>query len=128
MSGANYFLGFITIAFYLAIAILLVRKFIRTRDAGFLWLGVATLIWPRVSGLLDRRELALLGRRMNGQSVGFPFSMVDHGEISFGSLLTFLQLLQYFIGAALLLVAVMYLYRDRTNRNAQLSSPIAPNG
>ena len=128
MSAANYFLGFITIAFYLTIAFLIVRKFIRTRDAGLLWLGVATLIWPRVSGLLESRELTLMRHSFDGQSVGFPFSLVGHGDISIGGLFTFLQLLQYFVGAALLLVAVMYLYKERTNRSAQLSSPIAPNG
>jgi hypothetical protein len=128
LTEATYFLGFLTIGFNLAIAFILVRKFIRTRDAGFLWLGVATLIWPRISGLLESRELTSLRSIGSGQSVGFPFSLVGRGEISVGGLFTFLKLLQLFVGAALLLVAVMYLYKAKADRNAQLSSLIAPNG
>ena len=36
----------------LALAIVLVRKYLRTCDMGFVWLGVAGVIWPLVSGLL----------------------------------------------------------------------------
>jgi hypothetical protein len=36
----------------LALALVLVRKYIRTRDVGFVWLGLAGVIWPLVSGLL----------------------------------------------------------------------------
>src|SRR5260370_18895100 len=43
----------------LALAIVLVRKYVRTRDIGFVWLGAAGVIWPLVSGLLVSRLLIL---------------------------------------------------------------------
>jgi hypothetical protein len=34
---------------YLAIAVILVRRYLRTRDIGFIWLGAAVLVWPIIS-------------------------------------------------------------------------------
>jgi hypothetical protein len=44
--GAGYTL-------FLAIVILLVRTYWRTREVGFIWLGAAALAWPLLARLLE---------------------------------------------------------------------------
>jgi hypothetical protein len=101
---------------YLAIAVVLVRKYLRTRDVGFVWLGVAVVIWPLVTGLLEVGERSLIDRLVHGHSVGFyPFSLVERGQMSAGFLMTSLRLAQQVIGVCLLLVAVLYLYKAKSN-------------
>lgn len=101
---------------YLALAVVLVRKYLRTRDVGFVWLGVAVVIWPLVSGLLEVGERSLIDRLVHGHSVGFyPFSLVERGQMSAGFLMTSLRLAQQVIGVCLLLVAVLYLYKAKSN-------------
>jgi len=107
----------LTIVLYLAIAVVLVRKYLRTRDVGFVWLGIAVFIWPLVSGLLEYGERLLIDRLVRGHPVGFyPFTLVEHGQMSAGVLINSLNLTQRLIGACLLLVAALYL--SRTNAAA----------
>jgi hypothetical protein len=49
---------------YLAIATVLVRRYLRTRDVGFVWLGMAVIVWPLLSSLLG------YGQRLFIQRVG----------------------------------------------------------
>jgi len=101
---------------HLAIAVVLVRKYLRTRDVGLVWLGVAVVIWPLVSRLLEHGESVLIDRLVKGQSVGyFPFSLVERGQITIGGLFTSLNLLQQLVGIGLLLVAALYLYKTKDN-------------
>lgn len=68
----------VAIALQRAIVIALVRKYLRTRDAGFIWLGVAVVLWPRVSGLLDHGKHNLFVHISRGQLAGFyPFSLIE---------------------------------------------------
>ena len=74
----------IFVAAQLALAIALTRKYIRTRDAGFIWLGAAILLWPLVSNYAFR---GFIGRLANRQPIGFyPFSLVEHGPLTVGEL------------------------------------------
>ena len=104
----------VAIALQLAIVIALVRKYLRTHDAGFIWLGAAVILRPWVSGLLDHGKHTLLDRISQGQLDGFyPFSLIQRGQITVGSLFTSLSLLQNLIGGGLLLVAVLYLHKTK---------------
>jgi hypothetical protein len=76
----------------LAIAAVLVRKYLRTRDIGLMWLGVAVVLWPPLSVLL---QLGLV-RAIGG-----------------GDIIMYLNQSQRVIGAGLLLVAVLYLSRKK---------------
>jgi|GraSoiStandDraft_29_1057270.scaffolds.fasta_scaffold2856596_1 hypothetical protein len=108
---------------HLAIAVVLVRKYLRTRDVGLVWLGVAVVIWPLVSRLLEHGESVLIDRLVKGQSVGyFPFSLVERGQITIGGLFTSLNLLQQLVGIGLLLVAALYLYKTKDNSNLQAAA------
>jgi hypothetical protein len=111
-------LSALALVLHLAIAVVLVRKYLRTSDIGFVWLGVAVVIWPLVSRLLEHGELVLIDRLVKGQPVGyFPFSLVERGQMSIGGLMTSLNSLQQVFGVGLLLVAVVYLYKTKSNSN-----------
>lgn len=109
-------LEIVTFVFYLALTAGLVHKYIRTRDLGFVWLGVAAIIWPLSSGLLiqaiERRVL------FRGPAVKlYPFTFFEHGQMSVGSLIESLYLLQHLIEIGLVLVAVLYLCRARQDNS-----------
>ena len=103
-----------------AIAIILVRKYLRTRDVGLVWLGVAVVIWPLVSRLLELGESSLIDRVAHHQLVGFyPFSLVEHGQMTLGVLVASLSMFQQLIGICLLLVAVLYLSKTKNTTGLQ---------
>jgi hypothetical protein len=102
------------IALQLAVVVALVYKYLRTRDAGFIWLGVAVIVWPSVSGLLNYEKHTLFNNILQGHLPGFyPFSLIQNGQISIGNLFTSLSLLQSLIGGGLLLVAVLSLHKTK---------------
>lgn len=99
---------------HFAIAVILVRKYMRTHDAGFIWLGVAVVVWPLVTRLLTRLQSFYIDRLIKHQFVGFyPFSLVESGKTSLGSLVASVQLVEQLVGVCLLLIAVTYLYKGR---------------
>jgi hypothetical protein len=101
---------------HLAIAVILVRKFIQTRDIGFIWLGGAVVIWPLLSRLLDAGQHVLIQRILSHQwTAVYPFTLVERGQMTLGSLVASLALCQQLIGVCLLLIAVLYLSKTRTS-------------
>ena len=119
MIMTTYVLIALVVILHLAIAVVLVRKYVRTRDVGFIWLGIALVLWPVVSSLLDRGQSVLLARLVNHRPIGFyPFSLVERGEMTIGAFFTVLATAQRLVGAVLLLVAVAYLCRARLDRPA----------
>jgi hypothetical protein len=101
---------------HLTIAVILVRKYIRTRDIAFIWLGVAVVIWPLVSRLLEAGERILVSRTLNHQWDGFyPFTLLKNGRTTVGSLIMSLSLIDQLVGVCLLLIAVFYLSKTTTN-------------
>jgi hypothetical protein len=96
---------------HLAIAVILIREYVRTRDVGFVWLGMAVVIWPLLTRLLER---TFISRVVSHQSVGFyPFSLVERGEMTLGNLVASFQLVEQLVGVGLLLIAVVYLSKGR---------------
>jgi hypothetical protein len=109
---------FLVLEFALAVA--LIRKYVRTRDAGFIWLGMAVVIWPLVARYGGR---VLVDRLVNKQPIGFyPFTLVEQGQTSVGSFVYSLGLLEQLIGVGLLLVAVLYLCKTQGNPNRQATA------
>jgi hypothetical protein len=101
---------------HLAIAIILVRRFLLTREVGFLWLGGAVVIWPLISSVLEAGKRVLVDRIVRHEWVSFyPFTLVERGQISLGEVMTSLALLQQLIGVCLLLVAVFYLSKIKNS-------------
>jgi hypothetical protein len=114
-------LALATLLLHFAIAIILVRKYLRTRDVGFIWLGVAVVIWPLVSNVLQAGTRVLVDHILKHEWVAFyPFTLVERGEVTVGVLVSWLAILQQLVGVCLLLVAVFYL--SRTTKNSVSST------
>ena len=106
--------GLTTIALYLAVAVLLIRKHRRTGDAGLLWLGLPLVLLPLLSLPLALWLQAGVDRLIQGEHVNrFPFTLVEQGRLTLGSLLTGLNVLQHVVWGVLSLAAVLALRRDR---------------
>lgn len=104
----------ITILLYVVVLVILLCKYVRTRDAGFLWLGVAVVIWPTAVALLRSPERNLLSRLVTGQQVNwYPASLVEQGRMTIGTFVSGLRLTEELIGAIILLVAVSCLGRSQ---------------
>jgi len=105
---------------YLALALVLAAKYMRTRDAGFIWLGVAVVLWPLAAYWLDRGEGVLLNRVVHGEPVGmYPFSLVSSGRMTVGEFIRLTGSVQQLIGVALLLVAILFLSRAKHRPDLQ---------
>jgi hypothetical protein len=98
----------------IAIAAILVRQYLRTRDIGWIWLGVAVVIWPVVSRLLATGEKVFIDRIARHEPVFHPSTLVAHGQITMGQLLESFVIFHQLMGACLLLVAVLYLSRAKS--------------
>ena len=88
----------------LVVAALLVRAYRRTHNSGFIWLGVAVLVWPLASRLLW---------------AGLGLFVVDAGGIgpfqSRVAMQPLFTLSQQVCGLVLLVVAVLSLGRNHAN-------------
>jgi hypothetical protein len=103
------------LALHIAIAAILVRRYLRTRDVGLVWLGAAVVVWPLVSRLLEAGERVSIDRAIHKQAVIYPFTRIVSGQITTGSLVLSLAVFQQLIGVCLLLVAVLYLSRAKAH-------------
>jgi hypothetical protein len=83
------------------VAIVLVRKYVRSRDPGLIWLVLAVVAWPLLFRALEH---PIVARLVKGHQAG---------QATLGSLVLAIALLQQFIGVCLLLVAALYLYKSR---------------
>ena len=116
MSAITFVSVVLTIVSQLAIIVVLVRTFLRTRDIGFVWLGAAAVVWPFVSSLLDAGGRFLVDDHARGHLTGlFPFSLVERGQMTLGDLVMSVTYFKILIGVVLLLVAVLHLSKTKNN-------------
>jgi hypothetical protein len=101
-----YIFVVIACVLYIATATLLVRKYLRTHDIGFVWLGAAVLVWPLLARLLEYGQQVLIDRLIVRVGAGPLYSI--------GRLVATLKLSQQIVGLALLFVAVFYLGKTQT--------------
>ena len=115
-----YILGSLVILLFdIIVALVLARSYASTRDAGFLWLGAAVIVWPFVSGWLQVGQQYLVNRVNHHPAVLFTF-LRGHAEFTINDLLDVLNtltVLRSVVGAGLMLVAVVYLGRSRSARS-----------
>ena len=113
------------VVLYLAIIAVLVHKYRRTRDQGFLWLGVPLVIWPLLSVPLGDWLRFAMDRLSSGERVGiFPFTLVEQGQMLLGSLVTLLASVQQLVWSGLMLAAILMLHKPKSGETAlRPSSP-----
>ena len=99
----------------LAIAVILVRRYLQTRDIGFIWLGAAVVAWPLICRLFRTAEQISINRALHHQSVIYPFTLIERGQITIGGLEMSLALSQQLVGVFLLLIAVLYLAKTKSD-------------
>jgi hypothetical protein len=113
----------LVIGLHLVVAWILVRKYLRTRDGGYIWLGFAVVIWPYFSVLLHLGERALTNRALTSQAAAsFPFSLVQRGQMTMGDLSMLLSSSEQLIGPCLLLLAVLSLGKSRSGVEPKTST------
>jgi hypothetical protein len=118
-----YILFYLGILLYVAVAVILVRKYLRIRDIGLVWLGIAAVGWPWVSGWIERKGRILALHARNGNGIGFfPFNQISREEISVGSFFLSLHLFLNLIGVSLLLIAVIYLFKRKSDTAPQTTA------
>ena len=98
---------------YAALTGALVFRYIRTHDAGFLWLGLAVVIWPLIAGMISNLWLrSAIERLAAGQKVGmFPFTLVENAQMTLGSLMMILSYVNQLINQGLFFIAVVKIAR-----------------
>jgi hypothetical protein len=113
----------LTLVVYLAIAVVAVRKYIRTRDRGFVWLVIAVVLWPLINNVINKYENSVLTRVFRGGHAPtfFPFSLSSSQQMTTGTLIYLLTSIQSLVGISLVLVAILQLYK----RNAAAKAPIS---
>ena len=109
-----FFLPYLVPVLLILVAAVFVWKYFRTKDVGLLWLAVAVVIWPLVSREIEHRALLHFRNPVQGGPGGFfQFLTAENGQVSLGTLVVAFTLVQQFIGAGLLLIAALYLYKAR---------------
>lgn len=112
-------LSSLVVALQLALLVALVTKYLRTRDAGFVWLGVALIVWPLASWLLNWGVRVQINSSLRGHRAGFfPFTLIQSGEVTPGEFAMSFTLLDRTISVALLLIAVLVLARRKHEARA----------
>lgn len=103
-------LGWLALTLDVVLTVVLIRKYRSTRDVGFLWLGLAVVVWPLVSRAATP---TLIARLIREQWIG------TQGQITVGRIGYSLGLFEQLIGVALLLVAALYLSRAKHHTTPQ---------
>ena len=107
-----------TCVLYSVAGVLLVWKYRKTGDIGFLWLG-----WPLVLLPFASIPLALWVQEgvdrlaLGGRGGTFPFTLVEQGRVTLGTFLTLLNLLEHVVWGGLSVIALCVL-RPRAARGS----------
>ena len=109
----------INVALILAILVALVVKYRRTRDAGFVVLILALVVWPLAAEILVPVIQIQIDSIAAGHPVMYPFSLFGQGSRPLGELIAGVRLLGRLVGSVLLLMAVCLLSR----RSAHTPTP-----
>ncbi len=99
-------------ALYMYLAWMLLQKYKNTGDTGFMWLGVAVILWPFAATLLGSGGHALMQHYMASHPAKAHVKRV-HSPIEVDALPAVLASIQQAIQVGLLLVAVHFLAKDR---------------
>ena len=98
------------VAVLASLTFVLATRYLETRQAGFLWLGAALVLWPIAIQLIDHFSQTARTRLVTGQPVTlFPFSLVAKGHMSLIMMNRWVSGAKQFVGLALAFVGVLVL-------------------
>lgn len=115
----------INVALILAILVALVVKYRRTRDAGFLVLILALVVWPLAAEIVVPVIQIQIDSIAAMHPVMYPFSLFAQGSRPLGELIAGVRLLGRLVGSVLLLMAVCLLRRRSAHTPAPTTSGIS---
>ena len=102
----------LNVAAFLMIPLVLVRKYLSTRDRGLLVLGVALVVWPLVAEILTALVMVEMDHLAADLPVVYPFSLFAQGTRPLGDLIAMLRLLGRLVSSALIVVGLSMLYQS----------------
>jgi hypothetical protein len=98
---------------YLALASVLIRKYKSTGDVGFLWLGVAIILWPIASNVIvGWSGHALMQHALSNHHSAKPNGLSKSGAAFASDVSALLDLLQRAVELVLVMFAVRFLYKS----------------
>jgi|SRR5271154_2525918 len=115
ITALTFFLPVLVLVVLVLAAAVLLLKYRRTRDIGLLWLVVAGVVWPVVSRIIERHIVHSINSGVPGHPGVYQYLAPNNSEMSLGTFVVTATLVEHLIGASLLLLAALYLYR-RTHR------------
>jgi hypothetical protein len=107
------FASAIVFVLYLVLLATLLRKYKSTGEAGFVWLGLAVIVWPILSNLLGWGGHALIEHIVSNHLFK-PKASQGAGLNPTDSLSILLDFVRQFVGIILLLISVHFLAVKRT--------------
>ena len=113
-------LGSINVALFVVIAVALALKHRQSGQVGFLWLTMPLALLPLVGVIVANWiKVSVDGLQTTPPNVTFPFSLVESGRMSLGSMLSLLNIAQHLVWSTLVLVGILMFGRWQDHkRNA----------
>jgi hypothetical protein len=111
------------VVLYVTIIAALVHKYRRTKDQGFLWLGVPLVILPLLGVPLGHWLRDAVDRLASGGRVGFfPFTLVEQGQMTLGSLVVVFASVRQLVWSGLILTAILMLHKAKPSKTLSTAS------
>ena len=115
----NVVLGVINVALFISVAVALAYKCRRSGQAGFLWLAVPLVLLPLLGLPIAHWVSASVDRLTAGEVTGvFPFTLVETGRLTLGSLLSMLNGAEHVVWSAFVLAGILLLKQPQQDRKA----------
>ncbi len=109
----DMFLGSINVVLFVAIAVALIFKYRQSKQAGFLWLLLPLVLFPLLGLPMSAWiESSVEALQAGLPSVMFPFSLVESGTLTLGSLVASLDFLRHAVWSGFILFGILMLYRQ----------------
>ena len=104
---------------FVAVTVVLVCKYRESRQSGFLWLAVPLVLLPFLSLPIAHWIKVAVDRLSAGEpNAMFPFSLVESGHMTLGSLLSFWNGASHIVWSGFVLAGIQMLGKRRhQNRN-----------
>ena len=109
----NAVLDALNVVLFIAVSILLVSKYRESRRPGYVMLGVPLVLLPLLSLFMARWIKAAEASLSAGGSAAWPFSLVESGSITLGSLLALWNGVSHIVWSAFVLLALLMLRKQR---------------
>jgi hypothetical protein len=113
ITALTFFLPVLVLVVLILAAAVLLLKYQSTKDVGLLWLVVAGVIWPVVSRVIERRIVHSINGGVQEHAGVYQYLAANNGQMSLGTFVVTATLVDHFIGASLLLLAALHLYRGK---------------